>query len=87
MPNDKNVVVEDIPLDQIERDPNQPRLYSEDGLEELIASIEVHGVLNPITVERVEKKGKSLSYKIITGERRYLASKALGKESLVLCKR
>ena len=42
--------ISEIPLDQIERNPNQPRsLFDEDKLEELAASIREIGIIQPIT--------------------------------------
>jgi ParB family chromosome partitioning protein len=66
-----------LPLDAIQPDPNQPRRSMEgatpesQGLEDLAASILQHGVLQPITVEALEK-GK---YRIIAGERRWRAAR------------
>ncbi|UTV80034.1 ParB/RepB/Spo0J family partition protein [Acidithiobacillus sp. YTS05] len=66
-----------LPLDAIMPDPDQPRRSVEGGeggdqsLEDLAASILQHGVIQPITVEAVEK-GK---YQIIAGERRWRAAK------------
>ncbi len=59
-----------IPLDQIRPNHSQPRQMF-DGLEELVASIERVGVLEPLLVRRSET-----GYEIISGERRYRASRA-----------
>ena len=62
-----------IEIDKIKPDPDQPRkAFPEDSLAELASSIKEHGVLQPITVEYIESKGY---YKIISGERRYQASR------------
>lgn len=45
----------------------------ETGLDELAASIEAHGLLNPLTVRKVPK-GK---FSVVAGQRRYLALKRL----------
>lgn len=67
--SEKKIV--DIPLDQIQPDPKQVRtIFDEDKLEELADSIKEHGVINPIHVRKAENK-----YIIVTGERRYRASK------------
>jgi len=59
-----------IPLDQLRPNHSQPRQMF-DGLEELVASIQRVGVLEPLLVRRAET-----GYEIISGERRYRASRA-----------
>ncbi len=67
-----------IKLSEIVPDPDQPRRhFDQTGLDELTASIQAHGVLQPIVV--VPKDGK---YQIVAGERRYRASQAAGKDSI-----
>ena len=64
-----------LPLRDIEPDKNQPRKdFSEQPLGELAASIEEHGVLQPITVRPFATGG----YKIIAGERRWRAARLAG---------
>jgi ParB family chromosome partitioning protein len=64
-----------IPVDQIESNPEQPRLaFDEETLHELSASIREHGVLQPILVRPAEAGG----YQLIAGERRWRASKEAG---------
>lgn len=72
----KEDVVQQIPLDQIEVDPNQPRKnFDEEKLEELSKSIKEAGrVQSPILVRSVGTS-KEPKYIIVTGERRYRASK------------
>ncbi|MCL4111644.1 UNVERIFIED_CONTAM: hypothetical protein GTU68_002060 [Idotea baltica] len=61
-----------IKLKYIEPNPYQPRTsFDEEKLEELITSIKVHGVVQPITVRKVANN----AYQIISGERRFRASK------------
>jgi ParB family chromosome partitioning protein len=68
-----------IKLSNIVADPDQPRRYfDEAGLAELTASIEAHGVLQPIVVIPL----KDGTYQIVAGERRYRASKAAGKTTI-----
>lgn len=68
-----------IKLADIMPDPDQPRRYfDEAGLAELTASIEAHGVLQPIVVIP-HKDGK---YQIVAGERRYRASQTAGKTTI-----
>ncbi len=61
-----------IPIDHIKANPEQPRSDFEEGpLKELSESIKVHGLIQPITLRRMSKN----AYQIISGERRYRASK------------
>ncbi|MHB1479780.1 MAG: ParB/RepB/Spo0J family partition protein, partial [Acidithiobacillus ferrooxidans] len=65
-----------VPLDDIQPDPDQPRKFTEGGaIDENLAlmaeSILQHGVLQPISVKPLGE-GK---YQIVTGERRWRASK------------
>lgn len=61
-----------VPIEHIERNPDQPRKeFDEDALEELSASIRQHGLIQPITVRRLNAS----TYQIISGERRWRASK------------
>lgn len=64
-----------LSLDVIEPMQRQPREHFDDvALEELAESIKVHGIIQPITVRRIHAK----SYQIISGERRFRASKLAG---------
>ncbi len=64
-----------LPISQIEVNPGQPRRYFEkNALGELAASIKVHGIIQPITVRRLQDK----QYQIISGERRFQASQLAG---------
>jgi ParB family transcriptional regulator, chromosome partitioning protein len=61
----------DVPLDRVDPNPRQPRgTFDEDALEELAASIEAVGVLQPIVVRPNEDR-----FQIIMGERRVRAAK------------
>ena len=61
----------DLELDKITTNPFQPRTYfNEEALDELSQSIQELGVIQPITVR---KKGET--YELISGERRWRASK------------
>lgn len=74
-----NKGVDEIQLDKIYANPNQPRKnFDEASLEELSVSIKEHGVIMPIVVNK-EKDGK---YMIIAGERRFRAAKLAGLESI-----
>jgi ParB family chromosome partitioning protein len=63
-----------IPVDQIRPNPDQPRKAIGD-LRELTDSIREKGVLEPLLVRFVPREG---CYYIISGERRYHASRAAG---------
>lgn len=64
-----------IPVEDISPDPNQPRkVFDPEALQELADSIKEHGVLQPIIV----RKGENNQYIIISGERRYRATKLAG---------
>ena len=63
-----------LPVEAIERNPNQPRKrFEEKKLEELAASIREHGIVEPILVRR--EGGK---YRILAGERRWRAAQRAG---------
>jgi ParB family chromosome partitioning protein len=70
-------------LSQIEPDPNQPRSSMGD-LEELMSSIRDKGVLEPILVRPMaDKNGRpGRRYRIISGERRFQACKAISQEEI-----
>jgi ParB family chromosome partitioning protein len=75
----KSELVKEILLSEIEPNPQQPRSkFDEESLTELSESIKHLGIIQPITV-RVVEQGK---YQIISGERRYRASKMLGYETI-----
>lgn len=68
-----------IPVDMIAPNPFQPRMsFDEEALEELADSIKTLGLIQPITVRKVDG-GK---YQIISGERRFRASKLAGLEMI-----
>jgi ParB family chromosome partitioning protein len=69
----------EIPLDQIDRNPYQTRTrFDEALLTELAQSIAASGVVQPIVV-RPLTAGR---YQLITGERRWLASRKAGKATI-----
>lgn len=63
-----------IPLDQLDPNPEQPRVEIGD-LDDLTASIKEKGVLEPLLVKPSRLAGR---WMIIAGERRWRASKAAG---------
>ena len=67
-----------IKLSDIIRDEDQPRRdFNQEALEALAASIEEHGVLQPIVVTKEDGK-----YKIVAGERRWRAAKIAGLDKI-----
>lgn len=73
----KNVM--ELPIDFIEPNPFQPRnKFTEDALNDLAESIKVHGLIQPITVRRLNEE----SYQIISGERRFRAFKLAGLKEI-----
>ena len=69
----------EIPLDQIQVNPYQPRThFDREALEELAESIRVQGIIQPITVRKLSDK----EYQLISGERRFQASKIAGLEAI-----
>jgi ParB family chromosome partitioning protein len=67
--------VNEIKLSEIEVNPFQPRTdFDEDALTELADSIKKQGLIQPITVRRINAH----SYQLISGERRLRASKLAG---------
>ena len=67
-----------LPTDAIAPNPDQPRShFSQEGLEELAASIRVHGILQPLSVRR--KEG---GYVLVSGERRLRAARMAGQHEV-----
>jgi ParB family chromosome partitioning protein len=71
--------ISEININEIEVNPYQPRVnFDEDALNELSESIKLHGLIQPITVRQTGTH----SYQIISGERRYRASKRAGLKKI-----
>src|SRR5688572_13023820 len=65
----------EISIKHIEVNPFQPRThFDQEALQELANSIKVHGIIQPITVRRLARD----QYQLISGERRFQASKLAG---------
>ncbi len=63
-----------LPVNAIQPNPAQPRaLFSLPALEELAQSIRIHGILQPLSVRRVDS-----AYQLIAGERRLRAARMAG---------
>lgn len=74
------VKVKKIPLENLEPGAFQPRIFfDQDALDELAASIEKNGVLQPIIVRPIDGTGR---YQIIAGERRWRASGQAGLKDI-----
>lgn len=74
MEPDGEEVVREIPIKELRPNPYQPRRsFDQKSIEELKASIEEHGILQPL-IARKSIKG----YEIVVGERRYRAAKEAG---------
>ncbi|ASM35827.1 spoOJ protein [Campylobacter sputorum subsp. bubulus] len=74
----KSDMVLELQVSKILPNPFQPRKnFDKNALEELAASIQKHGLLQPIVV-----KQDGENYVIIAGERRFRATKILGKETI-----
>lgn len=68
-----------VPVEAIDPNPFQPRReFDIDGLNELIESIRLHGVLQPVALRDVGG-GR---YQLVAGERRWRASRELGLEEI-----
>ena len=67
--------ISEIPLAQIEPNPNQPRRdFDEQALQELAASIRQIGIIQPVTLRQTDGE----RYQIIAGERRWRAAQLAG---------
>ena len=73
-----DLVLRELPLADIERNPYQPRtVFDDEKLVELTSSIKEVGVLQPVLVRE-----KSTGYELIAGERRWLAARRAGLSSV-----
>src|SRR5688572_4033679 len=69
----------EIPIEEIEVNPFQPRShFDQESLQELAESIQVHGIIQPITVRKLSYH----QYQLISGERRFQASKLAGLKTI-----
>jgi ParB family chromosome partitioning protein len=77
--DEDDIEIRYIAVNDIEANPEQPRLTFDEGtLEELAASVSIHGVLQPVLV-RPLGEGR---YQLVAGERRWRASKIAGLEDI-----
>lgn len=69
----------EIELSAIEVNPYQPRTYfDEEALRELASSIRELGVIQPITVRKLDGN----LFQLVSGERRFRASKLIGNKTI-----
>ena len=74
----KGETILELAIDAIQANPFQPRLYFDPAqLEELASSIKEYGVLQPVIVRIVDG-----NYQLVSGERRFRASKLANKETI-----
>jgi len=67
-----------LPVEAVERSQEQPRKrFDERELDELAASIRIHGVVEPILVRR-----RGDGYRIVAGERRWRAAQRAGLKEI-----
>ncbi|MCR4328127.1 MAG: ParB/RepB/Spo0J family partition protein [Patescibacteria group bacterium] len=81
-PEQRGQAVFQIEVEKIAPNPHQPRKEFDDAsLRELAQSIREFGILQPLIVTKIEHDtptGVAVSYELIAGERRLMASKLLG---------
>ena len=71
--------INEIAIDQIEANPNQPRReFAPEALQELANSIREIGIIQPITLSQIADN----RFQIIAGERRWRASQLAGLKAL-----
>lgn len=76
---DEERVIRQIAIEDLEPDPFQPRKqFRDEGIRELAASIEKHGLLQPLVVRPRQGPHSEGKFWIVAGERRYRAAKLLG---------
>ena len=76
--NDVKELRRNVQITDIQASPNQPRkLFNQQDIEDLAASIEEIGLLQPIAVRRINDK-----YELIAGERRLKAHQFLNKNTI-----
>ena len=65
----------ELEVDKIEVNPYQPRThFNEEAIGELAESIKSLGIIQPVTVRKVDRN----QYQLVSGERRYRAAKSIG---------
>ena len=71
--------INEVPLDQIHANPDQPRRdFDQESLEELAESLREIGIIQPITLRKMSEG----DYQIIAGERRFRAAGMAGLKTI-----
>ncbi|NVK49929.1 MAG: ParB/RepB/Spo0J family partition protein [Cyclobacteriaceae bacterium] len=79
LPEVQKTGIFEISIDSIQVNPFQPRThFDKEALEELSESIKVQGIIQPITVRKLDQN----EFQLISGERRFQASKLAGLEKI-----
>lgn len=69
----------DLKMAKIEVNPYQPRThFNEEAIEELAESIQALGIIQPITVRKIDRN----QYQLVSGERRFRAAKSLSFDTI-----
>ena len=72
-------IFDEIQINEIEINKDQPRKsFNEEKIKELSLSIKQHGIIQPITVRRIDND----KFQLISGERRFRASKLIGNKTI-----
>ena len=71
----KNIPLEDLVIGQAQARTENPGK----DIDDLVTNIEVQGLLQPIVVCPARRRGK---WEILTGQRRFLAHKVLGRKKI-----
>ncbi|MEM9172952.1 MAG: ParB/RepB/Spo0J family partition protein [Pseudomonadota bacterium] len=75
--------VSELPVDLLQRGRYQPRVdMRHDSLDELAASIQAQGVVQPLAVRPITTGGGEQRYEIIAGERRWRAAQKAGLQTV-----
>ena len=68
-----------IPINQIDEFPDHPFLVKDDeGMEQLVRSIEINGILNPLIARKIESE----RFELISGHRRKHACEKMGVQQI-----
>ena len=72
-------IFDEIQIKKIDINKDQPRKsFNEEKIKELSLSIKQHGIIQPITVRRIDND----KFQLISGERRFRASKLIGNKTI-----
>lgn len=78
MPAPQRLSPSQIPISEIEPNPEQPRtIFQPERLEELAQSIRANGIIQPLIVRRIGEH-----YELVAGERRWRAAKLAGLQTV-----